>query len=360
MSTKTLVVTALGAATVVAAGAGSFIALRMNAANRPVAAEAAAPVAGLVEPGQAPVPPAVIGTSVAVEPPASPAEPAVPSKVEAPSKAEAGRKAPAAASNSQASSEIKRNAPRESSPAPAAPAPRVTTAPPVGEPAPAATSGTNTPATSSTSATVPAATIPPPDPPATVTPEPLPPPPPAKPRFEELTVGENAVIGIRLETALSSATAKIEDRVTARVSRDVTVEGRTAIPAGARLEGTVVAVEKGGKFKDRARLGVRFTSVVLSDNLRVPIQTETIFRDGDSPVPDATSKIGASAVVGAILGAVIGGKKGAAIGGSAGAAGGTAVVMNGDGNPATMAAGSPLTVRLTAPVTVTIDKEQNK
>ena len=185
----------------------------------------------------------------------------------------------------------------------------MTTAPPVGEPAPAATPGTNTPATSSTSATVPAATIPPPDPPATVTPEPLPPPPPAKPRFEELTVGENAVIGIRLETALSSATAKIEDRVTARVSRDVTVEGRTAIPAGARLEGTVVAVEKGGKFKDRARLGVRFTSVVLSDNLRVPIQTETIFRDGDSPVPDATSKIGASAVVGAILGAVIGGKK---------------------------------------------------
>jgi hypothetical protein len=357
MSTKSLVVTALGAATVVAVGAGSFIALRMNAANRPVAAETAAPVAGLVDPGQAPVPPAVIGTSVAVEPPASPAEPAVPSKVEAPTKAEAARKAPAAASNSQAPAEIKRNAPRQSSPAPAAPAPRVTTAPPVGEPAPAVT---NAPATQSTSATVPAATIPPSDPPATVTPDPLPPPPPAKPRFEELTVGENAVIGIRLETALSSATAKIEDRVTARVSRDVTVEGRTAIPAGARLEGTVVTVEKGGKFKDRARLGVRFTSVVLSDNMRVPIQTETIFRDGDSPAPDATSKIGASAVVGAILGAVIGGKKGAAIGGSAGAAGGTAVVMNGDGNPATMAAGSPLTVRLTAPVTVTIDKEQNK
>jgi hypothetical protein len=233
----------------------------------------------------------------------------------------------------------------------------------VSEPAPAgASSAPTTPPVSTPPAATLPATIPPPAPPATVTtqPEPLPPPPPAKPRFEELTIGENAVIGIRLETALSSATARVEDRVTARVSRDVTVDGRTAIPAGAKLEGTVVAVEKGGKFKDRARLGVRFTSVVLADNLRVPLQTETIFRDGDSPAPDATSKIGASAVVGAILGAVIGGKKGAAIGGSAGAAGGTAVVMNGDGNPATIAAGSPLTVRLTAPVTVTIDKDPNK
>ncbi len=359
MSTKSLVVTALGAATVVAAGAGSFIALRMNAANRPVAAEAAAV--------QAPVPPAVIGTSVAVEPPASPAAPSAPvNGAPVATKAEPAVKAPAAATNSRTPAEpaqVERRAPRPGSPAASAPAPRVTTAPPAPEPTPAGTSSApNTPPASSPSANTPPATIPPPAPPATVTtqPDPLPPPPPAKPRFEELTIGENAVIGIRLETALSSATARVEDRVTARVSRDVTVDGRTAIPAGAKLEGTVVAVEKGGKFKDRARLGVRFTSVVLADNLRVPLQTETIFRDGESPTPDATSKIGASAVVGAILGAVIGGKKGAAIGGSAGAAGGTAVVMNSDGNPATMAAGSPLTVRLTAPVTVTIDKDPNK
>ena len=68
-----------------------------------------------------------------------------------------------------------------------------------------------------------------------------PPPDPPKPTFEEVTVKEDAVIGIRLENAVSSETAKVEDRVTARVSRDVTVEGRTAIPAGALLEGTVTA-----------------------------------------------------------------------------------------------------------------------
>ena len=97
---------------------------------------------------------------------------------------------------------------------------------------------------------------------------------------------------------------------------------------------------------------------MLADNVRLPIQTETIFRDGDSPTSEATSKIGASAVVGAILGAVIGGKKGAVIGGTAGAAGGTATVAAGGRNEASIPAGSPLTVRLTSPLTVMVERQQ--
>ena len=69
-------------------------------------------------------------------------------------------------------------------------------------------------------------------------------------------------------------------------------------------------VEHAGKFKDRARLGIRFHSLVLADGTRMSMQTETIFRDGDSPTGPAASKVGASAVVGGIIGAVVGGKKG--------------------------------------------------
>jgi len=197
-----------------------------------------------------------------------------------------------------------------------------------------------------------------PAPPPVAAPVPPPPPPdPPKPKFEEVTVKEDAVIGIRLDGAVTSETAKVEDRVTARVSRDVNVEGRTAIPAGATLEGTVTLVERGGKFKERARLGIRFNTLVLADNVRLPIQTETIFRDGESPASEATSKIGASAVVGAILGAVIGGKKGAVIGGTAGAAGGTATVAAGGRNEASIPAGSPLTVRLTSPLSVMVERQ---
>jgi hypothetical protein len=197
-----------------------------------------------------------------------------------------------------------------------------------------------------------------------VEPPPPPPPPdepppvqePPKPRFDELTVVENSVIGIHLDNAVSSETAKVEDKVSAHVTRDVMVAGRTAIPAGARLEGNVTLVQPGGKFKERARLGIKFTTLVLADNTRQSIQTEALFRDGESPTGEAASKVGASAVIGTIIGAMIGGKKGAAIGTAAGAAGGTAAVAAGGRNEAAFAAGTPLTVRLTAPLTVMIER----
>jgi hypothetical protein len=178
-----------------------------------------------------------------------------------------------------------------------------------------------------------------------------------KPRFEELVVKQDSVVGIQIDQSVSSETAKIEDRVTAKVTRDVTVDGRTAIAAGTKLEGVVSLVERGGKFRERARIGVRFNTMILPDGLRVPIQTEAILREGDSPAGEASAKVGGSAVAGAIIGGLIGGKRGAAIGTAAAAAGGTAVVAAGGRNAAVIPGGSPLTVRLTAPVTVTIERD---
>jgi outer membrane lipoprotein SlyB len=109
-------------------------------------------------------------------------------------------------------------------------------------------------------------------------------------------------------------------------------------------------------MRDRARLGVRFTFVVLADGTRLPIRTETIFREGDSPAPASAAKIGGGAVGGLIIGGILGGGKGAAIGGSIGAGAGTAAVMVGGRNHATLPAGSPLTVRLEEPVTITLEK----
>lgn len=179
---------------------------------------------------------------------------------------------------------------------------------------------------------------------------------PPRMQVEELTVEKHSVIGIRLDEAISTRTARVEDRVSATVSRDVTVGGRIAIPAGVRLEGNVVLVERGGKFKDRPRLGLQFDRMILTDGTRVSLKTDTIYREGDSPSADATARMGAGAVAGAILGGLLGGKKGAAIGIATGAAGGAATVVRGDGNESSLPAGAPLTVRLIDEVTVTIQR----
>ena len=145
-------------------------------------------------------------------------------------------------------------------------------------PAPAAVPSGAPPVPAQTPVPTPAAELPPPPPPPDeIAAAPVKEPP--KPRFDELTVTENSVIGIHLDSTVSSDTAKVEDKVTARVSRDVVVSGRTAIPAGSKLKGNVTLVERGGKFKDKARLGIRFTTLVLPDNTRQTIQTDALFRE---------------------------------------------------------------------------------
>jgi len=179
---------------------------------------------------------------------------------------------------------------------------------------------------------------------------------PAGPTYDELVVAAQSVIGLQMESSVTSERARVEDEVVARVSRDVKVGDRVAIPAGARAHGEVTLVEKGGRVRDRARLGVRFTSIVLADGTRLPIQTEAVYREGDAPSRESAAKIGGGAIGGAIIGGLLGGAKGAAIGGTVGAGAGTAAVMTGGRNNATLSSGSRLTVRLEEPVSVTVER----
>src|SRR5262245_52695689 len=85
---------------------------------------------------------------------------------------------------------------------------------------------------------------------------------PQGPLYDELVLAAESVIGLEVETSITSERARIEDAVVARVTRDVKVGDRVAIPSGSRVHGQVTVVERGGRVNDRARLGVRFTEIV--------------------------------------------------------------------------------------------------
>ena len=186
--------------------------------------------------------------------------------------------------------------------------------------------------------------------------EPIEPKSPPAPKFVDLVISTDSVLGLQMETAVTSEKARVEDEVLARVTRDVRVGDRVAIPAGSQARGEVTMVERGGKVRDKARLGIRFTSVVLADGTRVPLETDTIYREGDSPTTESTAKIGGGAIGGAIIGGIFGGAKGAAIGAATGAGAGTAAVVAGGRNAATLPPGTPVTVRLIKPATVTVEE----
>jgi hypothetical protein len=332
MMSKALAFALIAGGCVIAAATGAFVAGRQT---EPPAVELSAPAATA-----APSPGPVAETEAVVEPTPPPAA-AVPIPtasavdVESPQPREA---APTRRSEQPREPAARQpEAPRQPVPAPSNPAPAPTPVPERAAPQPEPN---------------PIAAEPPVEPA-----RPQDPPPSPQPEFEEVVVPASSVIGLQVTTALSSERAQVEDRVEARVTRDVIAGDRLAIPAGSRVLGSVTIVERGGKVKERARLGVRFHTLVLADGTQVALRTEGIIREGDSPTSESARKIGGAAIGGAILGAIIGGGKGAAIGGATGAAGGTAVVMSGDRNPATLPAGTVVTVRLTSPATVEVRKD---
>jgi len=177
--------------------------------------------------------------------------------------------------------------------------------------------------------------------------------------LSELVVSANSVIGLQTDVAISSETARVEDRVEGHVARDVRVGSQIAIPAGTRAVGSVVVVERGGRFKERARLGIRFHELRLPDGTELPISTETIYRYGEGPGTSSATKIGGGAAVGAILGAIIGGGKGAAVGATTGAGAGTVAVAATDRSVAAFPAGAEVTARILTPIGLTVEKARD-
>ena len=123
-------------------------------------------------------------------------------------------------------------------------------------------------------------------------PEPPAPPPPPAPEFVDLTVPSDAVLGLQIERTVSSELARVEDRVDARVTRDVRVNDRIAIPAGSTVRGSVSEVDRGGRMKGKARLAIKFHTIVLADGTQLPLKTDAVVREGQSPGGESAAKVG--------------------------------------------------------------------
>lgn len=343
---------AVAVACVAAAGLGGYLATRQNAVPAPASAQGGAAVPtreSAAAPAAAPAP--TPETHVVTADSATKVDLAEPSR--SISKGSARRAEP---SEHSVSSRVARD-PRAANTADGS---RAGAARARREQGPAPVAGSSVPASA---AQLPAAQAPPaptPEPIARpddrIAQEPVRPVEPPRPTFEDLVIPRDSVIGLRTENRISSETARVEDRVDARVTRDVRVGDRVAVPAGSRVIGSVTQVERGGKFKEQARLAIRFHTIVLADGTQVPVSTETIVRLGEAPGNGTAAKIGGGAVGGAILGAILGGAKGAAIGATAGAGAGTAAVTAGERSAVVLQPGTQLTPRILSPVTVTAER----
>ena len=175
--------------------------------------------------------------------------------------------------------------------------------------------------------------------------------PEAAPVIRSITVPDNTVLDVTLNTALASDTSRVEQRVNGTLASPVVIDGTTVIPSGAAVSGHVTHVDDSDKVKGRAELSFRFTRLTTG-SVTYDIDTTPLAYVAESTKKDDAVKIGTGAAAGAVIGAIAGGKKGAAIGTAVGAGAGTGVVLATDGKEIRLAEGRKLKVSLTNPLTI--------
>lgn len=164
---------------------------------------------------------------------------------------------------------------------------------------------------------------------------------------ETITVPVGTVLEVRLQSTVTSATARVEDTFDATTVGDVTGAGKVVVPAGSLVRGTVTAVERAGRADRTGSVTLFFDRITVKG--RVHPMRATVVGKVEAGVGKEAGKVSGGAAVGAIVGAIIGGGQGAAIGAIAGAGGTIAATK---GTDVRVPAGSILRIRLDSPLVI--------
>ncbi len=148
---------------------------------------------------------------------------------------------------------------------------------------------------------------------------------------------------VRMNSTVSSATARPGDTFDASLSNDVVSGGQTLVKAGAAVRGEVVQAKSSGRIHAPGYLSVRLVSVGGTS-----VSTTPASFGGKGHMKSNATKIGGGAALGALIGGLAGGGKGAAIGLGAGAAAGTGVAMATGKKEAVIPAEAALTFTVTS------------
>jgi hypothetical protein len=172
--------------------------------------------------------------------------------------------------------------------------------------------------------------------------------------YREVTLPAGTVLPIDLETTVGSNISRVEQPVSGRLRRAVTVGGVQVLAAGTAVKGHVTAAQRPGKVKGRGLIAMRFTQLDTPGAGTTRISSATISRLAPATKQKDTLQVVGPAAAGAVIGRIAGGKSGAAKGAVIGGGAGAGYVLATRGKDVQIARGADLAVKLTAPVTVRV------
>jgi hypothetical protein len=173
----------------------------------------------------------------------------------------------------------------------------------------------------------------------------------APPRPKPIVVPADTVIAVVLDQTVGSKISTPGQEFLASVREPVEVDGRLAIPKGARATGIVKNAKPAGRFKGAASLELTLTSIEVNGT-KYDVHTTAPNEVSKGKGKRTAAMVGGGAGGGALIGGLAGGGKGAIIGGLIGAAAGTGGAGLTGNRDITLPAETPITFKLVEPLEI--------
>jgi hypothetical protein len=173
-------------------------------------------------------------------------------------------------------------------------------------------------------------------------------------RFETFVIPDGTIVVASLETRLSTDKNVTGDEFNATTTEPIIVDGKTAVPAGARIHGVLRDVQASGRIKGRARMTLMYDTITDSRGKIHTISTQPLALQAASSTKGDVEKVAVGGAIGAVIGGITGGGKGAAIGAGAGAGAGTILMLATKGEDLELDPGQRLSVHMTGSTSVQV------
>ena len=141
------------------------------------------------------------------------------------------------------------------------------------------------------------------------------------PKPEPIVIPAGTVLTVITGQALGSKASTTGQAFIATLAQPVGAGGRTALPKGATVSGTVVTAKAKGKIKGEGQLDLMLTSISVRGHT-YPIKTNLLSSTEKGKGKRTAATTGGGAAGGALIGGLAGGGKGAGIGALVGAGAG--------------------------------------
>jgi len=164
----------------------------------------------------------------------------------------------------------------------------------------------------------------------------------------------------------------IDDEISARISKDIVIDGQAVVPAGSTVIGVISEINPARRLHKAGNVRIEFKSLTVPDGRQIPIVASVLTRSGliKGKLTKKAALISTATVVGpAVAGfgaglAAEGSPVGGIIGAAAGAAVGTALFFFQRGNKVDIKAGDEMDIELVEeallPLSENVEGNENK